>query len=258
MLFCWGRAILLQLAHPLVAAGVHEHSSFRATPWAAAARLHHTVRAMLALTFGTDTARERAYEGIRTIHRRVNGTLPVGSGTFAAGTPYSAEDPSLVLWVHLTLLDSALLVFELLVAPLEAAERDTYCREAAPVAISLGARDAEVPRTSADVRSAMDRMYASGQISVSGQARELAHAVMSPPLGRLVEPAGWLNRTLTYGLLPPPIRQAYGVPWDARRERHLEQSVRLVRRTRAALPDVLALWPEARRYARSAARQGGP
>ena len=106
VLLGWGRAILLQLAHPLVAAGVHDHSSVRATPWAAATRLHTTVRAMLALTFGTDAERQHALYGIQQIHRRVRGHLPTAVGAWAAGTAYSAEDPALVLWVHLTLLES--------------------------------------------------------------------------------------------------------------------------------------------------------
>jgi uncharacterized protein (DUF2236 family) len=58
VLLGWTRAILLQLAHPLIAAGVYDHSSFRATPWAAVSRLHATVRAMLALSFGTDAAHD--------------------------------------------------------------------------------------------------------------------------------------------------------------------------------------------------------
>ena len=120
----WTRAILLQIAHPLVAAGVFEHSGFRGSPVAAAARLHHTVKAMLALTFGDDAGRRRALEGILTIHRRVNGKLPEAVGVFPAGTPYSAEDPALVLWVHVTLLESLPLVYELLVAPLTASEHD--------------------------------------------------------------------------------------------------------------------------------------
>ena len=60
----WTRAILLQIAHPLIAAGVHEHSRFRESPWAAAERLHSTIRAMLALTFGPEDATSRALEGI--------------------------------------------------------------------------------------------------------------------------------------------------------------------------------------------------
>jgi uncharacterized protein (DUF2236 family) len=152
VLLAWTRAILLQVAHPMIAAGVFEHSGFRASPWAAAGRLHHTVKAMLALVFGSDAARNQALAGIRAIHRRVNGRLAESVGPFPAGTPYSAEDPALVLWVHATLLESVPLVHELLVAPLTAAEHDAYGAEAAPVAIALGARDADVPRTRAAVR----------------------------------------------------------------------------------------------------------
>src|SRR5689334_8440880 len=92
----WSRAILLQLAHPLIAAGVYEHSTFRASPVAALSRLHHTVGAMLALTFRDEAERARALDGVRAIHARVNGTLKEPVGRFPAGTRYSAEDPELV------------------------------------------------------------------------------------------------------------------------------------------------------------------
>src|SRR5688572_1143257 len=136
----WTRAILMQLAHPLIAAGVFEHSRFRESPWSAAERLHSTIQAMLALTFGTEAASMRALEGIRTIHRRVNGQLRTTVGRFPVGTPYSAEDPTLVRWVHLTLLESLPLAYEALVGPLEPGDRDAYCAESAEVAISLGGR----------------------------------------------------------------------------------------------------------------------
>ena len=131
MLFGWTRAILLQFAHPLVAAGVHEHSGFRASPLAAVKRLRHTVQAMLAIAFGRDIDRDRAIDAIRQIHRRVNGVLTAPVGPFAAGTRYSAEDPALVLWVHLTLIESIVGSYELLVAPLSEPERDAYCAESA-------------------------------------------------------------------------------------------------------------------------------
>jgi uncharacterized protein (DUF2236 family) len=104
----WSRAILLQLAHPLIAAGVFDHSGFRSSPLAAIQRLHHTTQAMLAISFGDDRRRGAAIEGIRRIHTRVNGTLPDTVGPFPAGTPYSAEDPALLLWVHATLIESVL------------------------------------------------------------------------------------------------------------------------------------------------------
>ena len=127
--------MLLQFAHPLIAAGVHEHSSFRAGPGAAARRLQGTVRAMLALTFGDDPTREDALNSIRSIHTRVHGKLAIDVGKYRAGTPYSAEDPDLVLWVHATLLESVLLFYELLVEPLTETERDSYCAEAALIAV---------------------------------------------------------------------------------------------------------------------------
>ena len=240
----WSRAILLQLAHPLVAAGIAEHSSFRTGGLAAAKRLHLTVRAMLALTFADATGRAAALDGIRAIHRRVHGYLPAAAGRFDAGTPYSAEDPDLVLWVHATLLDSIPLIYERFVHPLTSAERDAYCAEAAVVAIELGARPDAVPRTGRAVERYLDTMYASGAIAVSAQARELAAAVLAPPFAPLVAPAAWINRVVTTGLLPPHIRTGYGFGWTARDDRALARITAALRGIRRIAPAALALWPD--------------
>jgi uncharacterized protein (DUF2236 family) len=243
----WSRAILLQLAHPLVAAGVAEHSSFRGGRLSAVARLHHTIRAMLSLTFGDPEAREAALDGIRTIHRRVRGRLSAAAGVFPAGTPYAAEDPALVLWVHATLLESIPSTYELIIAPLTPEERDTYCAEAAAIAVDLGARREDVPRTWAATADYLARTYASGAIAVSAQARGLAAAVLAPPLAWLVPPAAWANRLLTVGLLPDDIRRQYGFQWSGSRERTLRRAIAVLRGVRRALPGAIALWPEARR-----------
>ena len=242
----WSRAILLQLAHPLVAAGVAEHSSFRSGGATAVVRLHHTIRAMLALTFGDQAAKHAALEGIRAIHRRVHGRLPDAAGIFPAGTPYTAEDPALVLWVHATLLESIPLVYERIVRPLTDEERDAYCEAAAPVAIELGARREDVPRTWAATLDGLERTYASGAIAVSAQARELAAAVLSPPFGWLVGPLARANRLVTAGLLPPALRAQYGLDWDERREARLATTLRRLRALRRVLPRRAAWWPEAR------------
>lgn len=248
VLLGWGRAILLQLAHPLIAAGVHEHSGFRATTWAAVTRLYHTVHAMLALTFGTDAERERALDGIRQIHRRVHGTLKTATRRFPAGTPYSAENPDLVLWVHATLLESVPLAYERLVGPLTIAERDAYCAEAAPVAVALAARSHEVPRTWADARAYLDRVYASGDLEVTEQASMLARAVLSPPAAAawIAGPATWINRIVTLGLLPPQIRRHYRFEWTRGNQRTFNALVPSLRATRRLLPRAVTVWPEAR------------
>jgi uncharacterized protein (DUF2236 family) len=247
MLFGWSRAILLQLAHPLIAAAVAEHSSFRGGPLTAVTRLHQTIRAMLALTFGDAGSREATLERIRGIHRRVHGQLREAAGPFAQGTPYFADDPDLLLWVHATLLDSIPLVYGMLIEPLTTQAHDAYCDEAAAIAIDLGAQPAQVPQSSAALRVYLDAMYASGRLTVSSQAREVADAVLAPPMARFVGPAAAANRLMTVGLLPPSIRSQYGFAWDDRDDRRLRVVVRVMRATRRAMPQAAALWPEARR-----------
>jgi uncharacterized protein (DUF2236 family) len=246
VLLGWSRAILLQLAHPLVAAGVADHSTFRGGPLAAALRLRHTVRAMLRLAFGDQAAAASTIAGIRAIHRRVHGRLRETTGRFPAGHPYSAEDPALLLWVHATLVESVLLTYDLVVAPVAEADRDRYCEESAAVAIALGAREDEVPRTWRSLRDYMDRMLASDVLAVGADARAIAEAILHPPLRVFTAPLGWINRLITVGLLPEDIRAQYGRSWSPRRAWHLRVVVRVLRTVRRALPFGWARWPEAR------------
>lgn len=245
----WSRAILLQMAHPLIAAGVAEHSSFRASPIKAVSRLHGTVRAMLALTFGDPIAHGHAIAGIKTIHRRVNGQLREETGVFPAGTRYSAEDPALLLWVHATLIESVLLVHERLIGPLTPVERDQYLAEAVDVAVALGARDEEVPRTWPALETYLAAEYASGRIAVGHDARVIVDAVMFPPWSAISGPFAWLNRVITVGLLPPLVRDQYQFVWSASRERQFERATSSIRAVRRLTPRVIAWWPEARRLA---------
>lgn len=201
---------------------------------------------MLALSFGTDADRQHALHGIRTIHTRVHGQLSETVGVFPAGTPYSAEDPALVLWVHLTLLESIPLTYELFVGAVSAEERDAYCAETAWVARALGARPADVPLTWAHACEQISRMYASNVLTVGSQARELSTAVLSPKLSRLVPPLASWNRLVAVGLLPDPIRRQYGLPWNDTSQRRFDRTVARVRRVRRRMPDFVALWPEAR------------
>ncbi len=255
VLLGWARAILLQMAHPLIAAGVVEHSAFRGGALAAAGRLHHTVRAMLRLCFGDDRTVAGTVAGIQAIHRRVHGELRDATGPFAAGHPYSAEDPALLLWVHATLIESVIGSYEQFIAPLSAAERDQYCDEAAGVAIALGARADEVPRTWAALARYVERVHASGVLAVGHDARLVARAVLHPPLRPLTAPAGWIMRLITAADLPAPIRAQYGLRWSDSRARQHAWVVRGVRALRRVVPDRFAQWPEARAGARPDARE---
>jgi uncharacterized protein (DUF2236 family) len=245
VLLGWGRAILLQFSHPLVAAGVREFSRFDKGADSYVRRVRRTVGGMLDLTFGTEEAAREVIARINAIHGQVQGRLREGAGVFPAGTPYAATDPALLLWVHATLIDSMIAAYEALVAPLTPAERDRYCAEAAETGEAFGIPADRIPRTAAELRRYLDRMYASGEITVGPDAKALAAALFSPPLGPAVG-LFRITRLLTVGFLPPAIRDGYGFAWDARRERACRAVMAVVRRVRRLLPPILREWPSAR------------
>ena len=246
VLLGWSRAILMQIAHPLIAAGVIQHSSFRGGALQAAVRLHHTVSAMLSLTFGSDERRAAAIARIRTIHTTVNGTLAAGVGPFPAGTRYSAEDPVLLLWVHATLLDSTADIYQRVVAPLTADELDRLCVEAVPVLHALGGDPATTPRSWDALQRYMGEVYASGALAVSDEARELGAAVLTPRAAGIAVPLGGLHELVAVGLLPDALRAEYGFRWDPMRARRFERTIQTLRRLRRVMPPLAAHWRVAR------------
>src|SRR6516162_9012410 len=103
-----GPAVLLQVAHPLVAAGVVEHSDYSGDLWR---RLRRTLQALYLITYGTRAEAERAGEVVRAVHEHVHGEIQTRLGPYPAGTRYRASDPELMLWVHATLVECSLAVY---------------------------------------------------------------------------------------------------------------------------------------------------
>src|ERR1700722_17529178 len=115
-----GRALLLQLAHPWVAAAIAEHSRTFADP---IARFHQTFNTVFTMVFGT---RDQALAAARRLHRRhaaVTGTLPWTAGRFSAGSQYRANEVSALRWVHATLAETAVLTHHLVLPALTDSER---------------------------------------------------------------------------------------------------------------------------------------
>jgi uncharacterized protein (DUF2236 family) len=253
LLFGWGRAVLMQLAHPLVAQGVAEHSAFRAEAFGGWRRLHRTLGAMLALTFGQHEAAQRAGDRINAIHDRVHGRLPRAEGPFAAGTPYSAHDPALLGWVHATLVDSFLLAYERFVHPLAPAERDRYCAESAGIESLLGIPEGALPRTASALEAFMTCRLRSGEIFVTDTARALARGILRPPMSAPAWPALATLRLATVGLLPSELREAYGFSWNPPRAAAFRASTIAIRSLLPLVPPPLRYWPAARAAMRRAA-----
>lgn len=137
-----GRALLLQLAHPWVAAGVAGHSRTLADP---VGRFHRTFDATFTLVFGT---LDQALGAARALHRRhaaIRGVLPEGAGGFDAGSPYRANDVAALRWVWATLTETALWAHDLLLPPLTGAERERYYADSMLFAALFGIPRAALP-----------------------------------------------------------------------------------------------------------------
>lgn len=233
------RAVLMQLAHPLVAAGVADHSQFRRHPLR---RLYRTARAATSITFGTEAAATRAITQIGLRHTPVQGTLATSVGPFPAGATYDASDPTLQLWVLSTITDSSLLVYQTFVRPLSGGEKEEYYRESLIGAQLFGLSGKLVPPTYSDFTSYMGTMLNSGAITVSDQAREVAKALFAPTfIGR----SAYALSLTSIGLLPDRLRDEYGFKWTAFHARALHRLASLSRRVRPWLPSVLCVSPAA-------------
>ena len=260
LLLAWGPAILLQLAHPLVARGIADHSGFRAERWGRTRRLHRTLGAMLRLCFGTEPEALAVVARINAIHDRVHGQLPESAGSFPAGAAYSARDPALLAWVHATLLDMNLRVYERTLRPRHclARRRTATVSKASAIEGHLGIPVGLLPRSVRQLQRYMDAMLASGEISVTDAARTLARAIVCPPAPGLAAPVFWFMRLTTIGLLSPTIRAGFGFSWGPRDEAMLRGSALLIRTLLPLTPSILRHWPAARASSRAAGRSGCP
>ena len=202
------RALLLQIAHPSVAAGVDEHSDFRADPWR---RLRGTLRSYLAIIYGSAPAARAEIRRLNALHRDIT------------GPGYAARDPELSLWVHATLVDSTIVANDAWLGPLTRDRAAAYYEETRPIGRAFGIPEALLP---ADL-DAFDAYVAGmlapdGPVRVGPLARELAETILRPPLPGVlaalgVPPAAYAwTLWPSVGLLPPAVREAYGLPWDAR------------------------------------------
>jgi uncharacterized protein (DUF2236 family) len=237
------RALLLQLAHPLVAAGVAAHSDFLRHPLR---RLWRTVDTMLRIVFGDRQTAHDAARGLNEVHGRVRGTLAEATAHFPAGTPYDARDPALLLWVHATLVDAALVTYECFVAPLDVPARAGFYEDSKIVARLLGVPDEELPPTPAAFAAYVRETIAGPVLEITPTARRLADAVLHPPLPLVPRLAGDLGSVVALALLPEPIRARYGFVWDWKRDRAWSAVRTIVQRALPLLPEVLRVMPHAR------------
>lgn len=257
VLLGWGAAILMQMAHPLVAAGIDEHSTALTSIATRLRRLRRTVDVMLALNFAPPAEAQRAAAGVNAIHRRVNGQLGMETGAHPAGAPYSAEDPALLKWVLATLMYALPRAYELFVGPLTAAEKVQFCHDGVAIAELLNLPAHDVPPTMEELQAYLDATVAGGQAAVGETARRLARDLFWPPVPFVLRPLLAFARLPAIGLLPPDLRAAFGFRWERRHAVALRLMAVSIRLALPLLPARVRRWPAARDAARRRARADG-
>jgi uncharacterized protein (DUF2236 family) len=239
-----GRALLMQVAHPLVAAGVSDHSDYRENPWR---RLEGTMSSVWTAVFGTRAEADRIGARVRSMHKLVRGRTARRLGPYPAGTAYSASDPELLMWVHATLVETALAVYESWVSPLSDRERASYYEDMKLLAQIFGTPSSVIPPTLGEFRAYMSERLESDEICATPTAREIADSVLHPPLPAPLRPAWRIVGLVTAGLLPPKLRDQYGLGWDPARRALFGVSREWVRRVAMPLlPDMIRAVPAAR------------
>ena len=223
-----GRALLLQLAHPWVATAIEQHSDTFADP---IGRFHRTFSAVFSMLFGS---LDQSLAAARRLHRRhaeIKGRLCSATGPFPAGSCYCANAVPALCWVHATLIETALLAYELVLPPLTSEQRERYYSESRLFAALFGIPDECLPPDWTAFSAYTAAMLQSDTLTVTDQARVMARRLIAGTDTWLPVPASY--RALTTALLPPRLREAFGFPYGDAEQR---ASLKLIARIRQVYP----------------------
>jgi uncharacterized protein (DUF2236 family) len=227
VLFGGARALLMQAAHPLVVAGANQTAMYERNPWK---RLQRTLVLTYTMTFGTMAEAGAAAAKINEVHARINGIDPV------TGLRYDALDPELLLYVHASLVDSALLFEELTVGNLDDDERQRFHEEQMLAAELCLVPRAMIPPTVASLRAWLADVDDRGALRVTQGARRVAALLLDPPADAEWRPVLRAVARLAFATLPPHVREIYGVSLGPMRRRTVDVSFAAIRALRPVLP----------------------
>ncbi len=237
------RALLMQVAHPLVAQGALDHSDFHTDP---IGRFQRTVAWVTVVVYGTTEEAHAATRDINLLHRKVVGELPQAHRTEAwpAGTHYQARDRQLLRWVHASLLHAMLDTHRVAIGPLPAFEQDRFVREWDVVAQLMGLPEGGGWAGAREMLDWVEQQVTSGVSRPGPGSREVADVILTPRLGGR-GPRGLAELTgfITAGLLSPAMRQQLNVTWTPAHALAHATLCRALRRLRPLLPRELRISP---------------
>ncbi|MFZ5722540.1 MAG: oxygenase MpaB family protein [Pseudomonadota bacterium] len=237
--FGGGRAALLQLAHPWVANAIDQHSQTRDDPLG---RFRRTFINVFSMIYGNTGQVMRVANNVHRIHQGIQGTLPEESGAFAQGSRYQANEVQAMLWVHATLWDTQVRMYELVFPALTRDEKERYYQETKLFAYLFGIPDDALPPDWGAFQEYMDGMYASDELVARRVGREMGDMIFSFR-GPLQPALQWL-RVMTAYMMPPRLREEFRLPPDTPENRRTyDNGLAMVKAVYTRLPGRLRYVP---------------
>ncbi len=228
-----GRAALMQLAHPFVAHAIDQHSATRADPLG---RFNRTFLNVYGMIFGDLDTVLHAAARVRGVHDTIHGPIREDVGRYARGDRYNAHDAEALYWVYATLMETSMLAYEIAHGEQPREVRDRYASELVRFGLLFGIPEDLLPTDWASFQASMDRLLRSDTIAVGEPARAIAGYLLAPPPSLLFGPLLRAYGAITAGLLPPRLREAFGLPWGRADRIAYEAAVKAVRASWTKLP----------------------
>jgi uncharacterized protein (DUF2236 family) len=239
VLLAAGYALLLQVSHPTVGAGVSEHSSFQSDPWG---RLLRTLDYSCTMVYAGPAAAGEMGERIRSFHKQISGVTP-------DGTRYHALEPDAYAWVHATLAAGIVAAHERFGRSFSEAQREQLWAEWRAVGRLLGIRERDLPPDWPSFRIYFQEMV-DGTLRRTAAVDEVLNVLARPsppalapyqrPMWRATRVLfGHVVRLATTGLLPPALRARFGLPWSATSTIELRALGRALRAATPVMPGYL-------------------
>jgi uncharacterized protein (DUF2236 family) len=228
------RALLIGALEPLTYTGTMQSTASGEWPFT---RLARTAKIQETVFLGTKEEADKALGAVHRLHERIKGTLSEEAGAHAAGTPYSAFDPELMLWTLAVIADSGRAMYETMVRPLSEAEREALWQDYVLFGELFGLPASEVPRSSREFRAWFDGRVSSPDMHPTPHGLEMAplvafrQPVPLPARGNLAA-----QNLVIKGTLPPRVREIFGIKWTQGHEAAYRTLAASHRRARVAMP----------------------
>jgi uncharacterized protein (DUF2236 family) len=229
------RALLMQIAHPLVAESVYHHSYMFTKPYL---RLKRTLDLTLSLVFGTVEVVQQATDEINRVHRPATGRLAIPTGNYPSGTPYNPRNPKLALWVYATLVEGALHGYETFIQPLSDSDKQSYYEDSKKTVALLGVKPSRIPTTYDGLLDYMHTAIDDGDVVVGETARKIAPFILLQSR-KVAFPISYPISRLTIAHLPDKIRKQYNYRLHPLEAFGVDMWLKLTRNLVPILPSIL-------------------